>query len=46
MKVDEGEIGVGVGMAVVVGHLDVECLAFVKKGTFWRGLSNAGSKME
>ena len=47
VKVFEGGIGVGVGVAVVVvGYLVEECLAFVEKGTFWRGLSIAGSKME
>ena len=49
MKVDEGEIGVGVyvgvGVLVLVGHLDVDCLAFVEKGTFWRGHSIVGRKV-
>ena len=40
VKVDGGKIGVG------VGHLDVECHASVEKGTFWRGLSIAGRKVE
>ena len=40
VEVDKGKIGVG------VGHLDVECRASVEKGTFWRGLSIAGRKVE